>query len=103
MNIYVGNLSHDVTQDELQQAFASHGEVASANIISSSQGSHVVSVSLRCRKTMRPVLRSRRSTAPSSKVGRLTLTRHGPGTISPGVAVAEEVVPGKHRFNVITR
>jgi RNA recognition motif-containing protein len=34
MNIYVGNLSHDVTQDELQQAFANHGEVASANIIS---------------------------------------------------------------------
>jgi RNA recognition motif-containing protein len=34
MNIYVGNLSHDVTQDELHQAFAAHGEVASANIIS---------------------------------------------------------------------
>ena len=34
MNIYVGNLSFDVTQDELQQAFESHGEVASANIIS---------------------------------------------------------------------
>jgi RNA recognition motif-containing protein len=34
MNIYVGNLSHDVTQDELHQAFASHGEVTSANIIS---------------------------------------------------------------------
>ena len=34
MNIYVGNLSHDVTEDELQQAFAAHGEVASANIIS---------------------------------------------------------------------
>ena len=34
MNIYVGNLSHDVTQEELQQAFAAHGEVASANIIS---------------------------------------------------------------------
>ena len=34
MNIYVGNLSHDVTQDELRQAFANHGEVASANIIS---------------------------------------------------------------------
>jgi RNA recognition motif-containing protein len=33
MNIYVGNLSYDVTQDELQQAFAAHGEVASANII----------------------------------------------------------------------
>ena len=34
MNIYVGNLSFDVTQDDLEQAFASHGEVASANIIS---------------------------------------------------------------------
>ena len=34
MNIYVGNLSFDVTQDDLQQAFASHGEVTSANIIS---------------------------------------------------------------------
>ena len=34
MNIYVGNLSHDVSQDELHQAFAAHGEVASANIIS---------------------------------------------------------------------
>jgi RNA recognition motif-containing protein len=33
MNIYVGNLSHDVTQDDLHQAFAAHGEVASANII----------------------------------------------------------------------
>jgi RNA recognition motif-containing protein len=33
MNIYVGNLSHDVTQDELHQAFAAHGEVTSANII----------------------------------------------------------------------
>jgi len=34
MNIYVGNLAHDVTQDDLHQAFAGHGEVASANIIS---------------------------------------------------------------------
>jgi RNA recognition motif-containing protein len=34
MNIYVGNLSHNVTQDELNQAFSVHGEVASANIIS---------------------------------------------------------------------
>ncbi|MFH1311748.1 MAG: RNA-binding protein [Candidatus Eisenbacteria bacterium] len=34
MNIYVGNLAHDVTQDELSQAFSAHGEVASANIIS---------------------------------------------------------------------
>lgn len=33
MNIYVGNLSHDLTQDELHQAFSDHGEVASANII----------------------------------------------------------------------
>ena len=34
MNIYVGNLSREVTQDELHQAFSGHGEVASANIIS---------------------------------------------------------------------
>jgi RNA recognition motif-containing protein len=34
MNIYVGNLSHDITEDELRQAFADHGEVASANVIS---------------------------------------------------------------------
>ncbi|MFC1799663.1 RNA recognition motif domain-containing protein [Candidatus Eisenbacteria bacterium] len=33
MNIYVGNLSFDITQDELQQAFAAHGEVASASVI----------------------------------------------------------------------
>jgi RNA recognition motif-containing protein len=33
MNIYVGNLSHDVTEDELRQAFEAHGQVASANII----------------------------------------------------------------------
>jgi RNA recognition motif-containing protein len=34
MNIYVGNLSFDVSQDELQQAFEAHGEVAATNIIS---------------------------------------------------------------------
>jgi RNA recognition motif-containing protein len=34
MNIYVGNLSREVTQDELHQTFAGHGEVASTNIIS---------------------------------------------------------------------
>jgi RNA recognition motif-containing protein len=33
MNIYVGNLSHDVTEDELRQAFEAHGQVTSANII----------------------------------------------------------------------
>jgi RNA recognition motif-containing protein len=33
MNIYVGNLSHDLTEDELNQAFSGHGEVASASII----------------------------------------------------------------------
>ena len=33
MNIYVGNLSHDVTRDELMQAFQAHGQVASVNII----------------------------------------------------------------------
>ena len=33
MNIYVGNISHDVTRDELMQAFQAHGQVASVNII----------------------------------------------------------------------
>jgi len=33
MNIYVGNLSHDVSPEDLRQAFEAHGEVSSANII----------------------------------------------------------------------
>ncbi|KPA10011.1 RNA-binding protein [Candidatus Magnetomorum sp. HK-1] len=33
MNIYVGNLSYDITQDELQQLFAEHGSVVNVNII----------------------------------------------------------------------
>jgi RNA recognition motif-containing protein len=33
MNIYVGNLSRDVTEDDLRQAFESFGEVNSINII----------------------------------------------------------------------
>ena len=33
MNIYVGNLSYDVTEDELRQEFAAFGEVESVNII----------------------------------------------------------------------
>jgi cold-inducible RNA-binding protein len=33
MNIYVGNLSHDVTEDDLRQAFEAFGEVDSVNII----------------------------------------------------------------------
>jgi RNA recognition motif-containing protein len=33
MNIYVGNLAWAVTDDDLRQAFSSHGEVASATII----------------------------------------------------------------------
>ncbi|MBD3381477.1 MAG: RNA-binding protein [candidate division Zixibacteria bacterium] len=34
MNIYVGNLSFDLTEDELRQAFESYGEVEKVNIIS---------------------------------------------------------------------
>ena len=34
MNIYVGNLSFDETEDSLREAFAAHGEVTSARIIS---------------------------------------------------------------------
>lgn len=33
MNIYVGNLSYQLTEDELRQAFEAFGQVESANII----------------------------------------------------------------------
>lgn len=33
MNIYVGNLSYDTTEDELRSAFENFGEVTSVNII----------------------------------------------------------------------
>jgi hypothetical protein len=33
MNIYVGNLSYNVSQDELREAFAAYGHVDSANLI----------------------------------------------------------------------
>ena len=33
MNIYVGNISRDVTQSDLQEAFQAHGQVSSVNII----------------------------------------------------------------------
>lgn len=33
MRIYVGNLSYQVTDDELRSAFESFGEVSSANVI----------------------------------------------------------------------
>lgn len=33
MNIYVGNLSRDLTENELREAFAAFGEVSSASII----------------------------------------------------------------------
>jgi len=33
MNIYVGNLSHDVTEDELREAFEAFGQVESVNVV----------------------------------------------------------------------
>lgn len=33
MNIYVGNLSPEVTEEDLQQAFEAFGQVASVNVI----------------------------------------------------------------------
>lgn len=33
MNIYVGNLSYDVSEDELRQEFSAYGDVSSVNII----------------------------------------------------------------------
>lgn len=33
MNIYVGNLSFDATEDDIRNAFAEHGEVTSVKVI----------------------------------------------------------------------
>ncbi len=33
MNIYVGNLSFDATENDVRQAFEAHGAVSSANLI----------------------------------------------------------------------
>ncbi len=33
MNIYVGNISRDLSEDELREAFAAYGQVSSVNII----------------------------------------------------------------------
>ena len=33
MNIYVGNLSYEATEDDIRQAFQAHGEVSSVSII----------------------------------------------------------------------
>ena len=33
MNIYVGNLSYEVTEEDLRAAFEAHGHVESANVI----------------------------------------------------------------------
>ncbi|MCK5653584.1 MAG: RNA-binding protein [Dehalococcoidia bacterium] len=33
MNVYVGNLSHELTEEELKQAFEAFGQVESAKII----------------------------------------------------------------------
>jgi len=33
MNIYVGNLSQDVTEDDLREAFESHGTITSVKVI----------------------------------------------------------------------
>ena len=33
MNVYVGNLSHDVTDEELKKAFEAFGQVASVSLV----------------------------------------------------------------------
>ena len=33
MNIYVGNLSHDITEEDLRQAFEKFGQVESVNLV----------------------------------------------------------------------
>jgi len=34
MNIYIGNLSYAINEDELKETFATYGEVSSVNLIS---------------------------------------------------------------------
>ena len=36
-SIYVGNLAHSATEDDLRQAFSQHGEVTSVNIVKDRQ------------------------------------------------------------------
>ncbi len=36
MNIYIGNISRDLSEDELREAFATYGQVSSVNIIKDS-------------------------------------------------------------------
>ena len=33
MNIYIGNLSHDVTNDDLKDAFEAFGQLATVNVV----------------------------------------------------------------------
>ncbi|MBW9275972.1 MAG: RNA-binding protein [Candidatus Thiodiazotropha sp. (ex. Lucinisca nassula)] len=33
MNIYIGNLAYNVTEDDLRETFSAYGDVASANLI----------------------------------------------------------------------
>jgi len=33
MNIYIGNMSYETTEDQLRQAFAGYGEVSTVNVI----------------------------------------------------------------------
>ena len=37
MNIFIGNLSYNVTEDDLRQAFEAFGQVASATVIKDKQ------------------------------------------------------------------
>ncbi|HWR83094.1 MAG TPA: RNA-binding protein [Candidatus Deferrimicrobium sp.] len=37
MNIYIGNMSFDTTEDQLRQAFTAFGEVSTVNIITDKQ------------------------------------------------------------------
>ena len=37
MNIYIGNMSFDTTEDQLREAFTGYGEVSTVNIIKDKQ------------------------------------------------------------------
>ena len=55
MNIYAGNLSFDETDESLEAAFANHGEVQSARVVTDrDSGRSRGSASSRCRSNKRP-------------------------------------------------
>ena len=71
MNIYVGNLSYDVSEENLRQAFEAFGQVSSARIVKDKySGQPEVLVLSKCLTRLRPKRRLRTLTGKNSLVNR---------------------------------